>query len=177
MNCAVIFLSYDMNEEQKRDVCSWYPKGPDDKMPEQVTARVLHYVWGLSEKNRELSYLQYVAVLAAKKNLQADYVYFHYAYPPKGKYFDKLRGVVKTHELQYFERIYGIQIYEDIVKSEYYRMAMIYKYGGIFLDLDVAPLRPFDPFFHNPAVFSLLDSRMDRVNNKVNNERKFHQIF
>ena len=54
---------------------------------------IIHFIVGLEEKfgNAPFSLIHFLAILSAKKVNNPEKIYFHYAYEPEGKWWEKAK--------------------------------------------------------------------------------------
>ena len=109
------------------------PKASYDKL----IPNIAHIVW---VNGRSMRFLFYLTCLSLIYIQQVDRVYIYGGTPPKGRYWERLRGHPKV---AYIHRTEDVHIFNSSTItdtghiSDIWRIDLIYKYGGIYTDTDV----------------------------------------
>ncbi|NLW32897.1 MAG: hypothetical protein GXY77_15745 [Fibrobacter sp.] len=108
--------------------------------------RVVHFIFGLSPDfgKRSFSYINYLSVITAWKQLKPDNIYFHYEFEPQGQWWDKAKKYVVLNKIISPDTVFGNPIISYQHKADVLRLEILKEYGGIYLDIDVISLNPFD---------------------------------
>ncbi|KAI8967881.1 hypothetical protein BDF20DRAFT_828546 [Mycotypha africana] len=69
---------------------------------------------------------------------------FHYHYLPTGEYFDRARPMLTLHKVPLVETVFGRPVAHYAHRADVVRLQVLQEYGGIYLDLDLIPLKPVD---------------------------------
>ena len=106
----------------------------------------VHFIFGLSPDfgKRGFSYIHYLAVVTAWKQLQPERIYFHYEYEPHGPWWERARQFVQLNRIKAPEEIFGNPISSYQHKADVLRLDLLRSMGGIYLDIDVVSLNSFD---------------------------------
>ena len=114
---------------------------------------IIHFVYPVWPETRPLSYLNYIAVVAAKSIQKPDHIYFWVnKVPDNGGWWDAIKPHVhlmfSTHLNAPSENSKQIAKYPQYA-SDIVRLDIMYQYGGIYLDTDMILLKPLDEFLYD----------------------------
>ena len=117
-----------------------------------VIPNIIHFVYGLKYAPEPFFYPYYLGVMSAIKVNKPDAVYFHYHHEPTGKWWDALKGIVIPVKIDRKTNIgrFRFKVYAHI--ADYARLEILYKYGGIYLDVDTLCIKPLTNFLDNKFV-------------------------
>ena len=120
--------AYSMNE-QKRSWERAYPANSDEKI---TTPRIVHFVF---LGGGSLSFVNYLAILSVSARIRPKAIYFYVDRDPVDSHWWRMAEPLVT-----VERLEGPgELSPDIIRLE-----KLIERGGVFLDLDVLVLKPFD---------------------------------
>lgn len=111
---------------------------------------VIHFVWTNENPTDTLTFPTYLAVRAARLLHQSSgsEVVLHYLHTPPGPghWWNKTRPFVRLHQVSSEVRVFlaarpSLYNYQ---KSDYIRVDVLSRFGGVYLDLDVILVRPLD---------------------------------
>lgn len=71
-------------------------------------------------------------------------IYFHYEFEPQGQWWDKAKKYVVLNKIISPDTVFGNPIISYQHKADVLRLEILKEYGGIYLDIDVISLNPFD---------------------------------
>ena len=111
-----------------------------DNVPNYV-----HYIFGLKPQTEDFSFLYFLAIYSNVLIHQPDIIYFHYHYLPKGYWWNKIKDYVILNYIPFidFKLKNGIEIIHYAHKSDYLRLLILEKYGGIYFDIDTLVIKPY----------------------------------
>ncbi len=87
----------------------------------------------------------------------------------------EIETLLKDHYPQY------LQVYQDftqvIMKCDFARYIILYHYGGIYIDMDIIPVKPFD-FMKETEIFTTWDDDSKRLPyNAVMGSQRHNELF
>lgn len=118
---------------------------------------IVHFSFGMADGD-DVSFglIQYLSVISALHVLGPQRVLIHYDQQPSGIYWDMLKDHVELKKARKVTSIFGNPISHYAHKADIIRIEALLEYGGIYLDMDVFVLRPFDALLvHNDFVMGL----------------------
>ena len=126
--------------------------------------RIVHYVF-ISTKTFTFSLQAYLSIRATMLRIKPDAIYLHcYEEPNHSPYYILSKPMISKvviHEP--LTSIFGrkVNVVEHI--SDIIRLKVLLKYGGIYMDGDVIPLKSFDMFLYNskPMTMGLEDKQKE----------------
>ncbi|KAJ5103077.1 nucleotide-diphospho-sugar transferase [Penicillium argentinense] len=151
---------FDSAEERPIEVFDYKDTFDEKRCFDSVTPapnpipKIVHVAWF---DNPELTFMTYLTIRSAIVSIKPDHINLHYtSLNETNKWFLQVRDHVRLvqHDLG---KEYTTQVQENWqIKhiSDLFRLDTIHKEGGIYLDMDVLALRPFD---------NLLNSQKDVV--------------
>ncbi len=109
---------------------------------------ILHFIFGLSENfgGKPFSFSHYIAIRSAIIINKPDDVIFHYQYEPIGEYWDLIKGQITLNKLEAPSEIHGKKLFHVAHKADIIRLQVLYKVGGIDLDIDTISIKSLDIF-------------------------------
>ena len=121
-----------------------------------MVPNIIHFIFGLEKKfgNRPFSIFHYLAIKSAYEINEPDKIYFYYKYEPQGYWWGKAKKYVEPILISVPRQIYGNKLYHYAHKSDVIRLMILFKYGGIYLDIDTICLRPFTNLLNNSCVMA-----------------------
>jgi len=119
----------------------------------------VHYVYGLKpsegEEGEELPYYAYLAIRSALINLKPEKMYFHYQHMPTGPWWELLLPHLTLIKTDVPDEIYGRSIRHFAHKADVLRLLAMKHSGGIYLDIDVFVIKPFDDLLYFPTTLGM----------------------
>lgn len=100
--------------------------------------------------------IHYLAVKSAIHVHKPDNVYFHYTVEPKDNplWEDIKKQVTLVHTIPP-EKYNGVELKYYQYKADVVRLEALYKYGGIYMDIDVLSVNPFNELYNNSCVMGI----------------------
>lgn len=119
--------------------------------------KIVHFIFGLTPTfgNRGFSYIHYLAVQMAHKLINPDTIYFHYEYEPNGMWWEKIKPSLKLNKINAPDNIFGNPIISYQHKADVLRLEILKDMGGIYLDIDIIALNPFDKLLNYKNVMGV----------------------
>lgn len=113
---------------------------------------IVHFNYGLAEQVDDFLFVYYIAVLSCKTINNPDIIYFYYHYEPKGIWWEKTKLLVELIKVEIPTHI-GMKPLKKIAhRSDILRLEILYKYGGIYLDIDTICVLPYTHLLTNTFV-------------------------
>jgi hypothetical protein len=112
----------------------------------QLIPNVVHFVFGLQSTNATFSFINYVAIASVLFIQRPEKVILHCYYEPVGIYWEMVQKYVEIHKVHLVRSIFGNKIENYAHMADVIRLEVLLKHGGIYLDIDVITLRPYDPY-------------------------------
>ena len=114
----------------------------------------IHFVFGLNENfgSKPFSFLHFLAVYTAWKVNRPDNIFFHYHYEPDTVWWGEAKKYLRLHQVEIPQEVFGNPLAHVAHKADVIRLQQLQKYGGIYLDLDVICLNPFEPLLRHEMV-------------------------
>jgi glycosyltransferase involved in cell wall biosynthesis len=110
-----------------------------DKIP-----NIIHYVFGLRKQVEEFSFVYYLSILSNYIINKPLIIYFHYQYLPYGYWWDKTLCYVKLNYINTNNIYWGKKkIIKYAHKADKIRLDILYKYGGIYMDIDTITYKSY----------------------------------
>lgn len=105
---------------------------------------VIHYVYGLKKQTTEFHFVYYLSILSNVLINKPDIIYFHYQYLPYGYWWNKALKYIKLNFINTNNITWGIKkINKFAHKADKIRLDILYKYGGIYMDIDTITYKPY----------------------------------
>lgn len=112
---------------------------------------IVHFVFGM-DKSAVFGLVQYLAVASASTVLRPKVIYIHCLYSPGGFFWDLVSSVVEVRRVHDIDSIFGNPITHYAHKADIVRLRALLEFGGIYLDLDIISLAPFDHLLNSSIV-------------------------
>jgi len=122
------------------------------KVAGQAIPKILHFIY---VGGRPFSFIHFLAIFSAWKINQPDVIYLHHTEEPTGEWWTLLRPLVKLNRVAPVTQIHGNPVQYPAHQADVIRLEMLRRHGGIYLDLDVISINPFDPLLRNSVVMGI----------------------
>lgn len=170
----IVMFSLLLKTSMRHDVFlsnEWLPQNENgNRIPS-----IVHFVVGqIDRENGEnrygktspFSFMNYIIFLAARRHLRPEKLYAHYYQEPDSFWWNQTKNDpeidVTLVKNRLVEKIFNNTVNHHSHRSDVIRLEVIMKYGGIYLDIDVLTLRPFDPLLNlNDVVLAHQDDNKD----------------
>ena len=119
---------------------------------------IVHFVLGQGDKlnvtlirtaSQAFIFINYLAILAARRQLHPKKLYVHYHHEPNTFWWNQMkqdREIDATlMKSRLVDTIYMRPVDHHSHRADIIRLEVLMKYGGIYLDIDALALRSFDP--------------------------------
>lgn len=114
--------------------------------------KIIHFVY---VGGRPFSFIHFLAIYTAWKVNRPETIYLHHTEEPQGEWWRLARPLVTLNRVPPVEEIYGNPVQYPAHKADVIRMQMLRHYGGIYLDLDVVSINPFEPLLDKQFVMGI----------------------
>ncbi|KAI8060993.1 nucleotide-diphospho-sugar transferase [Gongronella butleri] len=114
--------------------------------------KIVHFVYGLKGPDPQLDLIHYLAIKSAHDIHRPDKILFHYHYLPSGDMFERAKPYLELHQVDLIPTVFDRPLQHFAHQADVIRLNVLNKYGGIYLDLDVISLKPFDSLLSNEFV-------------------------
>lgn len=114
--------------------------------------KIIHFIY---VGGREFSFIHFLAVFTAWKVHRPECIYFHHTVLPTGHWWDKARPLLNLNEVEPVAEVFGNPVKYLAHMADVIRLEQLQKHGGIYLDLDVISLKPFDELLQNNFVMGM----------------------
>lgn len=117
----------------------------------------IHFIFGLHPTfgEKPFSMVHYLSILSAFKVNNPDEIVLHYAYEPKGEWWERTRPLVQLNRVTVPEAIHGRALTHFAHKADVLRLQLLSTEGGIYLDADTFCISPFRPLFDSSTVMGI----------------------
>jgi hypothetical protein len=117
---------------------------PDDKANED--AAIVHFCFGMTADfgGRPFGLSHYLAVRSAWEVIRPKKMVLHCRHVPAGKWWEQAKPLLGVHVVPEIKGIYGFPASHPAHRADIVRLAALLTVGGIYLDLDVVVVKPFD---------------------------------
>ncbi|CAD6581388.1 MAG: hypothetical protein TREMPRED_002999 [Tremellales sp. Tagirdzhanova-0007] len=138
----------------------YLPEPIPPKKTGMVVPDALHYVYGFKpvkegEKADALPYYAYLAIRSAILHLKPAKIYFHYQHLPTGPWWDVLAPRLTLIKTVVPESYLGRQISHFAHQADVLRLLAMKHSGGIYLDIDMFVIKPFDDLLYFPTTLGM----------------------
>lgn len=120
--------------------------------------KTIHYIFGLDANycGKPLAEFHYLNLLSARK-WNADYdIILHYYHIPTCRIWEKICRDFETKRLYQVDRkIGGKEVIHTEHIGDYLRLQLLRQYGGIYLDIDVVCIKPFNDLLNHKFVMGI----------------------
>lgn len=116
----------------------------NDAMENKIP-NIIHFIFGLEKDcgNKPFSLVHFIAVRSAFLINRPVKIYLYYRYTPRGVWWERVTEFVELVQVSVPRQIFGKKLCCYAHKADVLRLMILYKYGGIYLDLDSICIKPF----------------------------------
>ena len=117
----------------------------------------VHYIFGLKKQTEDFSFLFYLSIYSNILINKPDIIYFHYHYIPKGYWWNKIKDYLTLNFVPFidFKLKNNIKIEHYAHKSDYLRLLILEKYGGIYFDIDSFSIKNYSDLLKHDCVIGV----------------------
>lgn len=111
---------------------------------------IAHFIWITGPKSRPFSYINMLAVMAAKAYGGFDKIIMHTNKPPEGNpHWDRAAPLFEISPIKAPDRVGDVVLEYVQYQSDTLRLDIMIEHGGYYLDTDTFVLRSMEPFRRN----------------------------
>ena len=114
--------------------------------------KIIHFVY---VGGRPFSFIHFLAVYTAWKVNRPETIFLHHTEEPQGKWWRLARPLLTLNRVPPVTEVYGNTVLYPAHKADVIRLQMLRRHGGIYLDLDVVSINPFDPLLDKDFVMGI----------------------
>ena len=114
--------------------------------------KIMHFVY---VGGRPFSFVHFLAIYTASKVNRPEVIYFHHTEEPAGQWWDLARTLVTMNRVPPVTEVFGNPVTHLAHKADVIRLEMLRRHGGIYLDLDVICVNPFEPLRRHAMVMGI----------------------
>ena len=105
---------------------------------------IIHFTFGFQKQLTEFNFVYFMSIYSAYILNNPKCIFFHYFYEPYGYWWDKIKIILVLNKITDIDNIYigEKKVLKYAHKSDKIRMDMLFKYGGIYLDIDTISIKP-----------------------------------
>jgi hypothetical protein len=127
----------------------------DNETINYTITNIIHYIFGLIPQNEEFSFVYFMSIYSNYMINRPDIIYFHYQYEPYGYWWEKSRKYIKLNYIKCDDMAWGRKkILKYAHKADKVRLDILYKYGGIYMDIDTITIRPYKNIFNDNGIMN-----------------------
>lgn len=117
---------------------------------------VIHYIFGLKIQDEEFKFLYYFGILSNILINKPIKIFFHYKYLPYGYWWNKIEKYLTLNYIDYDDMKFNNEnVIHYAHKSDYIRLVLLYKFGGIYYDIDTICVKSHDYLLENEIVLGI----------------------
>ena len=132
----------------------------NDKIP-----NIIHYIFGLDEQKEEFKFVYYLSIYSNYLINKPNIIYFHYQYLPYGYWWDKIKNIVKLNYVNGNNMFWGNKkIVKFAHKADKLRLDILYKYGGIYMDIDTISYKSYQDYLNYDFVIGIQEENYKNEN-------------
>jgi glycosyltransferase involved in cell wall biosynthesis len=121
-----------------------------------IIPNIIHYVYGLKKQTYQFPFVYYISILSNIIINKPTKIYFHYQYLPYGKWWDNIKKHLSLNYINCTELYWkDKKIVKYAHKADKIRMDILYKYGGIYMDIDTIAYKSYKNLLNNEFVIGL----------------------
>ncbi len=116
----------------------------------------IHMMWFVNDKSRPFSFINYLAVRAAKEVHNPDNLFVYYnADLPDNPHWQAAKQYATFVQVEAPTEFEGVALSFPQYQADVFRLQRLYAEGGIYLDTDAITTKPFTDLLHNHCVLGV----------------------
>lgn len=127
---------------------------------------IIHYIYGFKKQTEDFPFIYYISILSNKIINKPDIIFFHYQYEPFGYWWDKIKCILHLNYIDTTTLYWGKKkIIKYAHKADKIRMDMLYKYGGVYMDIDTITYKSYHNLLKNNFVIGIQEENygLDKI--------------
>lgn len=139
------------NDQRLINNLNFMEKSVSDEVPNDI-----HMIYFQGSKSRDFSYINYLAVRAAKEVQNPDNLYIYYNKEPENNpNWENAKKYATLVKVEAPEEYRGVSLNDwPQYQSDVFRLQKLYDAGGIYLDTDAILTKPLAPFMKDGLTMS-----------------------
>jgi hypothetical protein len=134
-----------------------------------MVPNLVHFIWITGPTSRPFSFINYMAVRAAKEQTGGAVV-IHCNEPPSGnKFWDMALRYAAFRRIDVPTHIGGTEITHVQYASDVIRLELLYRWGGIYIDTDMLLIKPVKPLMERKCTMTIESVNNDGTPKSVAN--------
>jgi len=105
-----------------------------------------------------------VAIRSVRDVLKPDVMFFYYFVEPRGLWWERAKPMVVLERVAWFSDYHGHRVRHPAHRSDIIRLEKILERGGVYHDLDLITLRPYEASWYNKSFVMALESEFALCN-------------
>jgi len=122
-------------------------------MAAERVPNIIHFCYGF-RPNAPFGLLEYLAVRSARDVNAPDAIYFHCGHEPSGPWWERVEPMVTVIRIKPPTEVFGRPLCHHAHQTDFCRLEVLIRYGGIYLDSDTLCLRPFGDLRRHECVMA-----------------------
>jgi hypothetical protein len=114
---------------------------------------IIHFVFVAG--GRPFSFIHFLAVYTAWRVNRPDRIYFHHTGEPEGHWWQKAKPFLTLNRVEPVREVEGNPVTYPAHQADIIRLAMLARFGGVYLDLDVVSLNSLAPLRERDFVMGI----------------------
>ena len=120
---------------------------------------IIHYIYGLkepNEKEEDFNFVYFISIYSNYVINKPQAIFFHYQYEPSGFWWNQAKkyltlNYINTTNLYWANK----KIIKYAHKADKIRLEILYKYGGIYMDIDTINVQSYSHLLKNDLVMGI----------------------
>jgi hypothetical protein len=119
--------------------------------------KIVHVIYGL--KDNTFKFYEFLCLLSIHRIIKPRELYIHTGKELSGYWYNVIKDLtnVKILPIQQDSRMKSLRHYAH--KSDYLRLCLLYKYGGIYIDIDSIICKSYDELLSHEIVLGIQENR------------------
>ena len=119
---------------------------------------IIHYIFGLKEQTEDFLFPYFLSIYSNYLINKPDIIYFHYQFEPRGEWWEKAKPYLSLNYVNCDNLYWGSKrIVKYAHKADKIRLDILYKYGGIYMDIDTITYRSYNHLLRYDTVLGYQD--------------------
>lgn len=111
-----------------------------------------HFIFGLTASDKPFGLTHYLAVASCVEVNRPHSINLYYKHEPSGPWWERARPHLNLVRIEPPSRIFDTPLSHPAHMADVLRLQILLERGGIYLDVDVVSIRPFQPLQQHPLV-------------------------
>jgi hypothetical protein len=118
---------------------------------------IIHFVYGLTKHfgGKPFNIINYLSIKSAFEVNKPEKIFFYYCYEPNGYWWNLVQQYITPIKIIAPDSVYGRKLCHYAHQADIIRLHLLYRFGGIYLDMDTICIKPFTPLRHNKLVLGV----------------------